>query len=368
MATLVVRNSCVKQLDDHKLKQQQRLTLHSDGFTAATGEPVMCAIIFEAMKMCPSWVLGLNASAPWIGEKKIRDKTLEASTSNIQWGQCVGFVAKMFRLSAAVLRMAASHDLLVDMLKVMDKMELFDRSDGVPPFLLLDGHGSRFDLKFLRYVNDPTTKWNACIGVPYGTSYWQVGDSTEQNGCFKMALTRYKRELLARKELAQAEFAINKKDVVYLVAQAWADSFACVRSNLKAIAERGWGPLNYNCLLHPEIAATQQQQSHEEHGDIDNTMSCSETGVSALQSVVVAEQLNLSRGLAGTIMTSLLEYKVRDDARNGINFEENMLKRVETAQETIKSKSKRYSAGLHVAAQRFMLGPEVLMTWRKAKN
>jgi hypothetical protein len=129
---------------------------------------------------------------------------------------------------------------------------------------------------------------------------------------------------------------------------------------LKAIAERGWGPLNYNCLLHPEIAATQQQQSHEEHGDNDNTMSCSETGVSALQSVVVAEQLNLSRGLAGTIMTSLLEYKVRDDARNGINFEENMLKRVETAQETIKSKSKRYSAGLHVAAQRFMLGPEVL--------
>ncbi|KAI2492614.1 hypothetical protein MHU86_21928 [Fragilaria crotonensis] len=89
-------------------------------------------------------------------------------------------------------------------------------------------------------------------------------------------------------------------------------------------------------------------------------MSCSETGVSASQSVVVAEQLNLSRGLAGTIMTSLLEYKVRDDARNGINFEENMLKRVETAQETIKSKSKRYSAGLHVAAQRFMLGPEVL--------
>ena len=32
------------------------------GFTAATGEPVMCAIIFSAKEMCASWVLGFNAS------------------------------------------------------------------------------------------------------------------------------------------------------------------------------------------------------------------------------------------------------------------------------------------------------------------
>ena len=61
------------------------------------------------------------------------------------------------------------------------------------------------------------TKWNACVGVPYGTSYWQVGDSSEQNGCFKMALTKYKRELLRRKELAGVEFAINKEDIFTLL-------------------------------------------------------------------------------------------------------------------------------------------------------
>jgi hypothetical protein len=153
--------------------------------------------------------------------------------------------------------------------------------------------------------------------------------------------------------------------VVYLVAQAWADSFARVRPNLKAIAERGWRPLNYNCLLHPEIAVTQLQlqkeHEHSSNGDNDNTiLSSSETAVSASQSALVAEQLNLSQGLAGTLMTSLLEYKVRDDARNGINFEENMQKRVETARETIKARTKRYSAGQHVAAKRYMLGPEVL--------
>jgi hypothetical protein len=38
------------------------------GFTAATGEPVMCAIIFSAKEMCESWVLGFNALAPWVGD------------------------------------------------------------------------------------------------------------------------------------------------------------------------------------------------------------------------------------------------------------------------------------------------------------
>jgi hypothetical protein len=47
-------------------------------------------------------------------------------------------------------------------------------------------------------------------------------------------------------------------------------------------------------------------------------------------------------------MTFLVEYKVRNDARNGINFEDNMLKRVETVQETIKARNKRW----HVAAKR----------------
>jgi hypothetical protein len=61
-------------------------------------------------------------------------------------------------------------------------------------------------------------KWNALIGVSCGTSYWQVGDSTEQNGCFKMVLSCYKRELLAQKESVQDKFAINKEDVVYVVA------------------------------------------------------------------------------------------------------------------------------------------------------
>jgi hypothetical protein len=62
--------------------------------------------------------------------------------------------------------------------------------------------------------------------MPYGTPYWQVGDSSEQNGCFKMALTKYKQDLLSQKELVCGKFAIEKKHITCLVSRAWQDSFA----------------------------------------------------------------------------------------------------------------------------------------------
>jgi hypothetical protein len=79
------------------------------------------------------------------------------------------------------------------LLHAIDNIGVFDQSDDFLSFLILDRHGSCFELPYLRYVNDKNglgIKWNACVGVPYdGTSYWQVGDSSEQNGCLKMALT-----------------------------------------------------------------------------------------------------------------------------------------------------------------------------------
>jgi hypothetical protein len=60
--------------------------------------------------------------------------------------------------------------LLVAMLKKIDNLELFHRSDGIDPFLLLDGHGSRFEEPFVGYIHGDRA-WTVCIGVPYGTSH-----------------------------------------------------------------------------------------------------------------------------------------------------------------------------------------------------
>ena len=45
-------------------------------------------------------------------------------------------------------------ELLHSILKHIDDCCLFDRTDGVLPFLLLNGHGSRFELTFLKYTNN----------------------------------------------------------------------------------------------------------------------------------------------------------------------------------------------------------------------
>jgi hypothetical protein len=67
--------------------------------------------------------------------------------------------------------------LLTQMLQAIDTLGVFDHSTGLNPFLLLDGHTSQFELDFLTYIHQRETKWDVCVGLPYGTSYWQVGDS-----------------------------------------------------------------------------------------------------------------------------------------------------------------------------------------------
>jgi hypothetical protein len=59
------------------------------------------------------------------------------------------------------------------------------------------------------------------IGLPYGTSYWQVGDSSEQNGSFKMNLTKNKNDLVAKKNDAGLAFEVDKRDVAKLVKDSW---------------------------------------------------------------------------------------------------------------------------------------------------
>ncbi len=182
------------------------------------------------------------------------------------------------------------------------------------------------------------------MGVPYGTSYWQVGDSSEQNGCFKLALTRDKHELLRRKELTGIIFGINKGNITYIVTQAWADSFASVVHNKSALADPGWNPLNFNSLRHPEIAATRYMGGLVGGGGSNANDDGREDVMIPAEGLQVAEFLTLSIGLSGSLIDEILEKRVRDDARNCVNLEENRRKRVETANQIIGEKNKKYSS------------------------
>ena len=152
-----------------------------------------------------------------------------------------------------------SGEILTKIFKTLDDLELFkkDREEGKIPFMLLDGHQSRFDLELLRYVNTYPHRWNVCIGVPYGTALWQVGDSSKQNGTFNINLTDVKCTMLqTRINQLQHAMQLVQTDIIPMVNLSYPGLFGNRRTNKKALAARGWNPYNHILLLDPTIRAT----------------------------------------------------------------------------------------------------------------
>ena len=100
-----------------------------------------------------------------------------------------------------------------------------------------------------------------CIGVPYGTSLWQVGDSEQQTGSCKIALAIEKKNFLDRNLNCFVEPpTLTPQDIIPLINEAWKVSFARVgNNNLRTTSERGWGPLNRNLLLHKDIQSSRSK-------------------------------------------------------------------------------------------------------------
>ena len=67
-------------------------------------------------------------------------------------------------------------DILKEICETLDSYNVFRRSTRRKPMMIINGHSSS-----VHYVNDPEHEWVVCIGVPDGTSYWQLGDSIEKN-------------------------------------------------------------------------------------------------------------------------------------------------------------------------------------------
>jgi hypothetical protein len=134
--------------------------------------------------------------------------------------------------------------MLRQMLQQIDASGAIDCTDGKTPVLLCDEHHSRYNKDFQEYLHESDHKWNVVVGVPYGTHVWLVADSSQLNGCMKMALTKAKQEYRALD--GKEDFCVT--DIIPLLNRSWEKSFANQDSAKKAIEERGWGPLNY-CLL-----------------------------------------------------------------------------------------------------------------------
>ena len=273
-------------------------------FTSGTGDPVMCAILLKSSlpveKLPSTWKTGIdirkNAKSGKTQYELIRNNS--GHDLPMSGGPSCFFNGKSIPCFIGTSPNASiTSELLVSMLRTMDEYEVFDRSNGTLPFLLLDGHQSRIQLPFLNYINNKQHKWIVCIGVPYATHIWQVHDASEMNGVFKNLLAKVKREYLNHCNTPN----FCSTDVIPLVKTAFSQSFAMKERAIKAIRDRGWGPLNYALLEHKEILKTK----------VTVTASTSETNTTTPSLNLTT--LNFDGPRFGDHSERLLSYKLKAD-------------------------------------------------------
>ena len=174
------------------------------GLTALSGEPVMCVVIFAGESRNLEMEMGVDMFVDAVGE--VSDKMFYKN--NMGKGKlfpggptCVFRGVEVPCFCRYSSNGSINTTILKEILETLDVKNIYtnERAKGKTPFILLDGHGSRFGHDFLSYMTDKKHPWTICIGVPYGTASWQVGDSTEQNGMYKLYSSKYKDKLMKHK-------------------------------------------------------------------------------------------------------------------------------------------------------------------------
>ena len=76
-----------------------------------------------------------------------------------------------------------------------------------------------------------------CFCVPYGKSFCQVGDLSEQNGTYKIQTVKEEHEILTfwiEHKIGETE--VFPTDIILVINKAWVKSFSEVEPNKKSVA------------------------------------------------------------------------------------------------------------------------------------
>jgi len=109
-------------------------------------------------------------------------RLIAATISRILLGLVVHSKERKFHVIATVPKAySINGKLLTKISTYLGSLDLFDRSTGLKPFLILDGHGSWFELEFLEYINKEEHK--RCVNI-----YWSpLWDKLLASGGFNRA-------------------------------------------------------------------------------------------------------------------------------------------------------------------------------------
>jgi hypothetical protein len=177
---------------------------------------------------------------------------------------------------------------------------------------------------------------------------WQDGDSTEQKGTFKIECKKVKADTVRNKIRAGLPATLDKSDIVQNVNVAWQKSFARVDTNKRAIAARGWGPLNYILLDHPELQETKER-----------VKSINEIYVKHVRDGIEITDLtllNTDKGAMGICMDMFLDQNVQEHAIGKLSASEKK-ERLRQTGLVKKAGGDRISAGLVAITNGYAIDP-----------
>ncbi|OEU06566.1 hypothetical protein FRACYDRAFT_254435 [Fragilariopsis cylindrus CCMP1102] len=316
-------------------------------WTALTGEPVMAVVIIEKeSELTWSEIHGFDIEAEWVGDDSFYNdiKSSDDSTEALKVAMNDSiFPHELLELNTGpgkvfpggpvcsfkgltiptIVRRSASGgitpEILIEVLQHYDKH--VPRKEGdPPPAALLDGHGSRLDWEVMKYANNldrfgdvipgANHQWNLYLGLPNATAYWQVGDSSEQNGAWKNLQRVEKETIRANQQLHKQRLKIERHHAVYMLQRVFHLCYGNVEGNKNAILERGWNPLNKGCLSMPDVLKSKPKVSIA----VDSTESVAASTLTSTASSYIND-MNVSTGTSRDYLRILTASVNRDEAR-----------------------------------------------------
>lgn len=219
-------------------KSNHRFTLMC--LTSGTGDAVIFIIIFAAKELDFVARFGYDhrATEPFDPDVDVANqigegKAFPGSPYCEYQGKRIPAIVAMSQKGSM------TSEILATALDKLDELEVFPRTSGGPILcVLLDAHDTHLQVEYLERVNrriiDDDPAWMSSIGLPNGTAVWQLGDSSEQNGSYKMAMTKEKDALILFKQRMEMPIAIQQCDVMPLIHHTVDPSFCRVESNITA--------------------------------------------------------------------------------------------------------------------------------------
>jgi hypothetical protein len=119
------------------------------------------------------------------------------------------------------------------------------------------------------YINNVCHVWKVCLGVPYATNYWQVGDLSKQSDTFKVLWYRKKQLLATFRHDQGMSMVISPEDGMPLLNSLW---------------EHAYGRTITNKLLsHPNLLPNKESPINQDQDQSQTSSSGTGTGTGNLQ-------------------------------------------------------------------------------------